>query len=57
MREARVAGCEVVLGGLPMLVAQAAAQFKLWTGLDAPLEVMNVAAMQRVSPSRTDVEL
>ncbi|MGI9105396.1 MAG: shikimate dehydrogenase [Pyrinomonadaceae bacterium] len=44
MREAHEAGCEIVLGGLPMLVAQAAAQFKLWTGEDAPLEVMRAAA-------------
>jgi shikimate dehydrogenase len=48
MREARVAGCEIVLGGLPMLVAQAAAQFKLWTGEDAPLEAMRVAADKRL---------
>ena len=44
MREARAAGCELVLGGLPMLVAQAAAQFKLWTGHDAPLDVLTEAA-------------
>ena len=44
MREARAAGCENVFGGLPMLVAQAAAQFKLWTGQDAPLEVLTEAA-------------
>jgi shikimate 5-dehydrogenase len=43
MREARDAGCDS-LGGLPMLVAQAAAQFKLWTGQDAPLELMAEAA-------------
>ncbi|HYG08949.1 MAG TPA: shikimate dehydrogenase [Pyrinomonadaceae bacterium] len=49
MREARAAGCEIILGGLPMLVAQAAAQFKLWTGLDAPLEVMSAAAEQQRS--------
>ncbi|HVF29207.1 MAG TPA: shikimate dehydrogenase, partial [Pyrinomonadaceae bacterium] len=43
MREAREAGCQV-FGGLPMLVAQAAAQFKLWTNCDAPLDVMHTAA-------------
>jgi 3-dehydroquinate dehydratase/shikimate dehydrogenase len=43
MREARDAGCEA-LGGLPMLVDQAAEQFKLWTGADAPVEVMLAAA-------------
>ena len=31
LREAREAGCET-LGGLAMLVAQAAEQFRLWTG-------------------------
>ena len=51
MGEARAAGCEISLGGLPMLVAQAAAQFKLWTGKDAPLEVMRVAADRRLSDS------
>ena len=43
MREAHEAGCQV-FGGLPMLVAQAAAQFKLWTNCDAPLNVMHTAA-------------
>jgi shikimate dehydrogenase len=43
LREASAAGCTTV-GGLAMLVAQAAAQFKLWTGTDAPLEVMRDAA-------------
>lgn len=45
MREARVAGCECI-GGLEMLVAQAAEQFKLWTGKDAPLDVMRDAALR-----------
>lgn len=44
MREARKAGC-VVLNGLPMLVAQAAAQFKLWTGIQPPEETMNKTAV------------
>ncbi|HEV3469075.1 MAG TPA: shikimate dehydrogenase [Pyrinomonadaceae bacterium] len=43
LREARAAGCETV-GGLAMLVAQAAEQFRLWTGIEAPLEVMRAAA-------------
>jgi 3-dehydroquinate dehydratase/shikimate dehydrogenase len=43
LREARKAGCDT-LNGLPMLIAQAAEQFKLWTGKDAPLEVMRDAA-------------
>ena len=43
MREAREAGCHTI-GGLQMLVAQAAQQFKLWTGKVAPLDVMSNAA-------------
>jgi len=43
LREAREAGCET-LGGLAMLVAQAAEQFKLWTGEVAPEDVMYEAA-------------
>jgi 3-dehydroquinate dehydratase/shikimate dehydrogenase len=39
LREAKEAGCEV-LGGLAMLIAQAAEQFKLWTGKKAPESVM-----------------
>jgi 3-dehydroquinate dehydratase/shikimate dehydrogenase len=43
LREAREAGCDTI-GGLPMLVLQAAEQFKLWTGTEAPLELMAEAA-------------
>ena len=43
LREAREAGCET-LGGLAMLVAQAAEQFRLWTGVAAPEDVMYEAA-------------
>lgn len=45
LREAKQSGCET-LGGLPMLIAQAAEQFRLWTGRDAPSEVMREAAEQ-----------
>jgi 3-dehydroquinate dehydratase / shikimate dehydrogenase len=48
MREARAAGCETI-GGLMMLVAQAAAQFKLWSGEDAPLDVMGEAAARALA--------
>jgi shikimate dehydrogenase len=48
LREARSAGCET-LGGLPMLVAQAAEQFRLWTGREAPREVMQSAAMEALA--------
>ena len=43
LREAREAGCKT-LGGLAMLVAQAAEQFKLWTGVAPPESVMYEAA-------------
>lgn len=45
LREAREAGTET-LGGLSMLIAQAAEQFRLWTGTDAPEGVMYEAAGQ-----------
>jgi 3-dehydroquinate dehydratase / shikimate dehydrogenase len=48
LREARDAGCET-LRGLEMLVAQAFEQFKLWTGLEAPRDVMRKAAMKALS--------
>lgn len=47
MREAVTAGCRAI-GGLDMLIAQAAAQFRLWTGTDAPLEIMRRAAEKAV---------
>jgi 3-dehydroquinate dehydratase/shikimate dehydrogenase len=48
MREALKAGCRT-LGGMDMLVAQAAAQFKLWTRTDAPLEAMREAGEKAVT--------
>jgi 3-dehydroquinate dehydratase/shikimate dehydrogenase len=48
MREARAAGCEII-GGLMMLVTQAAAQFKLWSGVDAPLDVIGEAAARALA--------
>jgi shikimate dehydrogenase len=55
MRESRAAGCAQVLGGLPMLVAQAAAQFELWTGQPAPHEVMLAAAEKQLGESGTGI--
>jgi 3-dehydroquinate dehydratase/shikimate dehydrogenase len=48
-REARIAGCETV-SGIEMLVAQAAEQFKLWTGRQPDLAIMREAAMIALSP-------
>ncbi len=49
LREAREAGCELI-GGLEMLVIQAGEQFRLWTGVVAPAEVMRDAAMGALRP-------
>ena len=43
MARARRRGCRT-LGGLPMLVRQGAASFTLWTGREAPVDVMFAAA-------------
>ncbi|MGH2587813.1 MAG: shikimate dehydrogenase family protein, partial [Dehalococcoidia bacterium] len=43
LTRARARGCRT-LGGLPMLIRQGAAAFELWTGHEAPLEVMFRAA-------------
>ena len=40
------------LGGLPMLVYQGAGAFELWTGLDAPVEVMFKAAEEALERMR-----
>ena len=54
MREARAAGCETI-NGLAMLVAQAAAQFRLWTNMEAPVETMRRAAEQALEKQMSDV--
>ncbi len=43
LREAKKSGAQV-LGGLPMLVYQGAASFELWTGKEAPIDIMFEAA-------------
>jgi len=40
---ARGAGCERVVDGVDVLIAQGAASFERWTGVPAPLEVMRSA--------------
>jgi 3-dehydroquinate dehydratase/shikimate dehydrogenase len=51
LRAARDHGCETI-GGLEMLVAQAALQFTWWTGRKAPVEVMRKAARVALDASR-----
>jgi 3-dehydroquinate dehydratase/shikimate dehydrogenase len=51
LREAREAGCET-LGGVEMLVLQAAKQFELWTGIEAPVRVMRDAAKSALGAAR-----
>ena len=48
LREARAAGIRT-LGGLEMLIGQAAEQFRLWTGQEAPLDAMREAARDWVA--------
>jgi shikimate dehydrogenase len=45
LRAAREAGAKTI-GGLPMLVYQGAASFKIWTDREAPLDIMIAAARQ-----------
>ncbi len=44
---AREAGCDRVVDGLDVLVAQGAASFERWTGVAAPVEVMQAAVRER----------
>ena len=47
MRDAKAQGCKVV-GGLPMFIQQAAAQFKLWTGKIPPLGLIEKIAYEKL---------
>jgi shikimate dehydrogenase len=47
-KRARAAGADVI-DGLPMLLQQAASSFKIWTGQDAPVDVMRAALFASVS--------
>jgi shikimate dehydrogenase len=48
LKEAVTVGARV-LGGLPMLVYQGAASFQLWTGREAPLDIMLSAARKALA--------
>ncbi|MCI0663331.1 MAG: hypothetical protein L0220_19885, partial [Acidobacteria bacterium] len=52
MRQAEVAGGRAI-GGLGMLVRQGAAAFTLWTGVDAPVEVMFTALREALEKEQT----
>ena len=47
LREAKVAGC-ITISGDDMFIRQAAAQFELWTGKKAPLEVFRKVLHQKL---------
>ena len=51
-RAARAAGAQA-WGGLGMLVHQAAASFRIWTGQEAALQVMSAAALHAMSGARS----
>jgi 3-dehydroquinate dehydratase / shikimate dehydrogenase len=48
LREARMAGCQTI-GGLDMLIDQAALQFELWTGQAPNHDVMREAALKTLA--------
>jgi 3-dehydroquinate dehydratase/shikimate dehydrogenase len=50
---ARERGCQTVTG-VDMFLRQAAIQFKLYTGQDAPIDVMVVALKHKLSPLRQE---
>jgi shikimate dehydrogenase len=52
LKAAHSAGA-ITLGGLGMLVHQAAHAFTRWTGVDAPVEVMRVAARAQLDEAGT----
>lgn len=48
IRKAKANGCKT-LTGLPMLVNQAGISFRIWTGKDAPIEIMKEATLNEFS--------
>jgi 3-dehydroquinate dehydratase/shikimate dehydrogenase len=53
IEEAAAAGCRVV-EGVEMFVEQAVAQFRFWTGRDAPVEVMRKATVAALSQRQAE---
>ena len=50
LKQAAMAGAQT-LGGLPMLIYQGAEAFELWTGLEAPVELMFTAGIEALAAS------
>jgi len=48
LQDAKAQGCKVV-GGLPMFIQQAAAQFKLWTGRMPQIELIEKIAYEKLA--------
>ena len=55
LQQAATQGAQAI-GGLGMLVWQGALAFRLWTGEDAPVEVMRAAAEQQLAPKMGGAE-
>ena len=53
--DAQAEGC-LAIGGLDMLIAQAALQFKLWTGHEPPIDAMRNAAIAKIAERDTAQE-
>jgi 3-dehydroquinate dehydratase/shikimate dehydrogenase len=51
LREAKKAGV-LTLGGIEMLVTQGAKQFEIWTGREAPIELMRECILNRINNGR-----
>ena len=51
LHEAEDAGCEII-NGLEMLLYQGVAQFEMWTGKSAPVDVMRNALLNAITPDR-----
>ena len=51
LREAKKAGVQTIIEGVKMLVYQGAASFRIWTGMEPPVEVMESAVRKALSLS------
>jgi len=56
LNEAEKAGCKTITG-LEMLIYQGAAQFKLWTGKDAPVEIMREAVLKQLAVEQVTLKV